>query len=266
MDIGERHNRISEKVQQMCLMHDSFMSAVLQDTECCEVVVNIILNRNDIKVSKSYSQYSIQNLRGRSVKLDIFATDSDGKVYNIEIQRADAGAVPQRARYNSSIIDANISAPGEKYTDIPETYVIFITENDIIGKGKPLYTIERVIKETGDEFGDGSHILYVNAGIQDETPLGQLMADFNCVDPHGMKNKVLAERADYFKNNKEGNRIMCKIVEELVNEEREDIEKKANIDTACRMIEKGKYSVEEIAEMSNLLLDEVEKLVKEHSA
>lgn len=59
---------------------------------------------------------------------------------------------------------------------------------------------------------------------------------------------------------------MCKIVEELVNEEREDIEKKANIDTACRMIEKGKYSVEEIAEMSNLLLDEVEKLVKEHSA
>lgn len=63
---------------------------------------------------------------------------------------------------------------------------------------------------------------------------------------------------------------MCKIVEELVNEEREDIEKKArteaSIDTARRMINEGVFTNEQISKISNLSLDEVEKLVKEHSA
>lgn len=59
---------------------------------------------------------------------------------------------------------------------------------------------------------------------------------------------------------------MCRTIEELINEEREEIEKKANINTACRMIEKGKYSIEEIAEMSNLSISEVEELIKERSA
>lgn len=250
----------------MCLMHDSFMSAVLKDTACCEIVVNTILNRDDIKVIESISQYSITNLHGRSVKLDIFASDSIGKLYNIEIQRADSGAVPQRARYNSSIIDANVSNPGDKHTDIPESYVIFITENDVIGKGRPIYTIERIIEETGEKFGDGSYIIYVNSQIKDETPLGQLMADFSCTDPKDMKNRTLAEKADYYKNDKEGSGIMCKIVEEIIKEEYDDIVNDERIEVALRLIEMNILSVEEIAKASSLPLKKVKELAEKYSA
>lgn len=59
---------------------------------------------------------------------------------------------------------------------------------------------------------------------------------------------------------------MCKIIDDIVQRERKETEKKANVDTALRMIEKGKYSIEEIAEMSNLSVSEVEELIKERSA
>ena len=59
---------------------------------------------------------------------------------------------------------------------------------------------------------------------------------------------------------------MCKIIDDIVQRESKEIKKKERIDTALRMIEKGKYSVEEIAEMSNLSVSEVEELIKKRSA
>ena len=92
-------------------------------------------------------------------------------MYNIEIQRDDKGASVKRARYNSSLIDANITEPGEQYEKLNETYVIFITEHDVLKGGRPIYRIERTVQETGESFGDGTHILYVNAQMKDDTAL-----------------------------------------------------------------------------------------------
>ena len=55
---------------------------------------------------------------------------------------------------------------------MPETWVIFITENDIYGEGFPLYHVERIIEELQRPFDDGTHILYVNGANRDDTPLG----------------------------------------------------------------------------------------------
>ena len=59
--------------------------------------------------------------------MDILAVDSNNRIYNIEIQRSDRGADAKRARYNSSLIDANITEAGDKYDALTETYVIFIS-------------------------------------------------------------------------------------------------------------------------------------------
>ena len=53
-----------------------------------------------------------KNLQGRSVRLDILAIDSHGRVFNVEVQRSDKGAGAKRARYNSALIDANVTEPG----------------------------------------------------------------------------------------------------------------------------------------------------------
>ena len=49
---------------------------------------------------------------------------------------------------------------GEDFEVFPETSVIFITENDVWGKGYPLYHIERYIMETGENLGM-KHIFYM---------------------------------------------------------------------------------------------------------
>lgn len=208
------------------------------------------------------TQYTIKNLQGRSVRLDIFAVDSTGKQYNIEIQRSDKGASEKRARYNSSLMDANCLLAGEQVENLPETYVIFITEHDIIGKGKQLYHIERMITDCDIPFGDGAHILYVNSECRDETPLGLLMRDFACTKPDEMHYSILAERTRHFKEDKEGVDAMCRAIEEMREQER----KEANMEVASRMLAKNKYSYDEIAEMSGLSLEEVIALDTKHSA
>ncbi len=89
----------------------------------------------------------------------------------------------------------------------------------VLEKGKPIYHINRVIEETGESFGDGSHIIYVNGAYRDDTPLGKLMHDFSCSNPGNMNYKVLAEQTRYFKEDKEGLESMCKVVEDMINEE-----------------------------------------------
>ena len=127
------------------LIDDNFMTKVFEDKGCTELLLRIVLDRDDLTVQSVRTENPLKNLQGRSVRLDISATDREGKVYNIEVQRANAGAIAKRARYNSSLIDANITEPGEELENLPESYVIFITENDVRGGNRPLYRFERSI-------------------------------------------------------------------------------------------------------------------------
>lgn len=202
------------------LLDDDFMSKVFEDTACAQLLLNIILEREDLTVREVHGQYTIKNLQGRSVRLDILAIDQYGKHYNIEIQRRDEGADAHRARYNSSLLDANLTEPGDCYTALGETYVIFITERDVLKAGLPIYHIDRIVQETGAAFGDGSHIIYVNAQHKNDTPLGKLMHDFSCTSAEEMNYPVLAERVRYFKEDVKGATAMCREVEKLVMEEK----------------------------------------------
>lgn len=250
-----KRKELVQKIKEFRLLDDDFMSKVFEDdTECTELLLHIIMQNTDLQVKEIHTQYSIKNLSGRSVRLDIFAVDKLGKKYNIEVQRADKGAVAQRARYNSSIIDANTLLPGFDFDDLPETYVIFITEKDVIGENKPIYHVERIIRETGKEFRDGAHIIYVNGAYRDETLLGKLMHDFSCQDPDDMYFEILAKKARYFKEDEKGVADMCKIVEDLITDEKKEI--------ALKMLHDGKIEKSEIAEYFGLTIEQIEELEK----
>ena len=200
-----RRVRYWEIVQSFTLMDDVFMTAVFQNSlPCVDLVLRIILDRPDLHATRVVTQDTMKNLHGHDVRLDIHAF-ANGQEFNIEIQRTKRGAVPRRARYHSSMMDASALPDAADYEKLPESYVIFITETDVLGKGKQLYVIDRVIKGDGEPFDDGSHIVYVNGSIADtETPLGRLMHDFRCARPEEMYYDVLAERTGRFKTSEEG--------------------------------------------------------------
>lgn len=253
----QKREEMLRRISGFRLLDDDFMTKCFEDNaEATELVLRIVLNKDDIKVEKVRTQYSIKNLKGRSLRLDIYATDDNGKKYNIEIQRANKGAGAKRARYHSSLIDCNVLPEGFEAEELAETFVIFITENDVIGGNRPIYHIERYIKETEEYFHDGSHIIYVNAACKDNTELGKLMHDFSVTEPDEMHFRALADMANYYKKDKEGTRTMCEAMEDMIMDFVTEEKKMA----AVRMLEKGKLPKEEIADYSDLPLSVIEEL------
>lgn len=124
----------------------------------------------------------------------------------------------ERTRYHAAALDVESLNAGQEFEELPETYVIFVTEHDFFGKGAGLYPIERMNLVTGERFKDREHILYVNAQYQGNDDLGRLMHDFLCNDPADMHYDILARRARYFKENPKGVSEMCKAMEDMRNE------------------------------------------------
>ena len=247
-------------IQKMCLMDDELMEACFAGhKECTELLIRIILGRDDLTVKSSQVQKTIKGL-WRSVRLDIFATDTKGRKYNIEFQRADKGASPERARFNASMIDVCSLKPGQDFTELPEVYVIFITERDVLGYGLPLYTVDWAITENGKPFSSGQRIVYVNCEYQDEdTALGKLVHDFLCRDS-GIEYcyDALGERISYLKEEQKGVKGMSGLVEEYIKEKQKSI--------AEKMIADGKLALAKIAEYTDLSLSTVMQLAKKLEA
>ena len=176
---SEHSEELLNIIENFRLMDDTFMSKVFEDKACAELLLRVILNRDDLTVVRVVSQFELKNLQGRSARLDIYAIDEHGKQYDVEVQRSDDGAAPRRARYNSSLLDANLLNPGDKFDELPESYIIFITEHDVLKGGKPLYTVNRTISELDHAiFADGSHIIYVNGEIEKRHGSGRAYAGF----------------------------------------------------------------------------------------
>lgn len=211
----DKDPELLQVLAQLRFIDDMFMSVIFNDIPTVTFLLRQILERDDLIVKTVKTHHELKNLNGRSVILDIFAVDKKDKRYNIEIQRSNSGAVLRRARYNSSLMDADITKPGDNYDDLPDTYVIFITENDIFKEDLPLYHIDCVIRETGKFVDDGTHIIYVNGSKRDKTNLGWVMHDFFCTDPDEMHYKIFADRARSFKVKKKGVDKMCEALEKL---------------------------------------------------
>ncbi len=259
------HQEDLQRIRGFRLMDDDFLTKCFDGyTAGMELVLGILLERPEIKVLDVRTQVFVENLLKRSVRLDILAVDSTGARFNCEVQREDRGAAYRRARYNASMMDAHLLKKGEDFDALPETCVIFITENDVIGQGKPLYRIERCFTDTGAVFDDGSHILYVNGACRDDTPVGRLMHDFACTDPAQMHYGLLADKVRFYKENKEGITAMCKVMEDMRErslQEGVQIGQKENqAQTARRMLARGRDSLEEIAALTGLSAAEVARL------
>jgi len=200
------------------LMDDDFMTMFFdRNFAATELMVNIILKKKTVKIK----DIQVQKLEksplpdGRKVWLDIFAVDSEGTNYDVEIQRAESGAGFKRARFLSSVLDSRMLKAGDPFSKLNESYMIFITETDVLNAGLPMYHVNRVIEELNAPFNDGNHIIYVNGAYKnDATDIGKLMHDFRCTKSSAMFFDVLKNGMHYFKETEGGREIMCKAVEE----------------------------------------------------
>ena len=274
--LEQRYERYKEKIKHFTIMNDIFMRNVLKEISCTQYILQVIMNRTDLKVIDQTLQKDYKNLQGRSAILDCVAKDAENNFFNVEIQGENDGASPKRARYHCGLLDMNLLNPGDPFDSLPETYVIFITKNDALGYNLPISHIQRRIKETEDIFQDGQHILYVNSKKQDDTELGRLMHDLHCEEADKMYSNVLSARVQQLKETEEGVKTMCQELEEIYNEgeqsgflrgEQSGVQKgelKKARETTLALLEMG-MSTEQIAKAVNLSIETIQNWISEAS-
>ena len=268
---------ILARVRAMRLFDDEFMSAVFSnDIKATQLLVSILLNRNDLTVTKSMSQVQKTNLFGKSVKLDVVAEDIFRTEYNIEIQRAESGAGARRIRYHQAMLDSHTLKKGGDFKDLPNLFIIFILEHDIFERKNPVYRVKKTL-DIKDEYGnylpfdDDCNIMYVNGDYRGDDPLGKLMHDFSTPNADEMYYKELAEKMRFYKQDEKGVQVASKIVEEygdiraaeaLQQGIQQGAEQKAQ-ETAMNLLKMNLGTCEQIAQASGLPLEKVLELKKQ---
>ena len=266
-DLESRYEKYKGIIKNFTLMSDIFMRNVFKKRECLEYVLQVIMEKQDLHVIDQIIQKDYKNLQGRSAVMDCVARDSTGKQFDVEIQQDNEGASPKRARYHSGLMDMNTLNPGQDFEELPESYVIFITRDDILGYGLPIYHIDRQIKELNEAFQDEAHIIYVNSRNQDDTELGRLMHDLHCKKADEMHSPILAKRVYELKETQKGVELMCHEMEKIYSEGMESGEKrgelKAKKETALSMAEEG-MNIQKIARLVKVSEKDVQKWIDEN--
>jgi len=255
--MAENSPEFQEYRRTVTLLDDEFMSIVFDNNiPCVEEMLKIILKRDDLIVKSARTQRDFQGFE-RSVTLDVFAVDSAKTNYNIEFQNTNEGADFRRARFHGGMIDVHSLKPGQPFKDLPECYVIFITQHDVIGYGKMIYTMHRYIDGDLQPFDDGSHIIYVNASAKDDgSQLWKLIHDLQCPDPDKMFLPRLRARVSFLKGQEKGDKIMSSYFKNLVEKDR----KNTLESVALKMIKFGENSFDRIAEYTGLTLETIQQL------
>lgn len=160
------------------------------------------------------------------------------------------------------MFDSRLTTSGEKYSDLPETYIIFITANDVLGDGLPVYNIERTIQETGKLFHDRAHIVYVNGAYRGTDEVGALCR-ISAVMTIGIPDPKIRARVKYFKEETEGVAAMCKTMQVIVDREREDAEVAKGKRIALNLWKNGEHDLDKIAQTTELSLEQVREAITE---
>ena len=234
-----------------------------------EHIVRLSLNRDDIKILSVNTQDDIHLFKdSHSVILDCLAVDSEGNLYNIEVQATNTGNLRKRARYISSAIDVKYTLEaGEKdYNKIKDQIVIFLMEDDIFDKGKQLYEFKRYDDQSKLSLDDGSRIIYINAKNKGREELDNLMQSLISSDYKTMKDDVIRECAMYYKTSEIGEDEVCEAMREYAaksfNSGMAKGEAKGTAKTLLNLVNKGAITLDYAFENSGLPKEEFISIAK----
>ena len=235
------HQEDLQRLQSFRPIDDTFMRCLFRnDVPLAEMVLRIITGKNDLQLVSCETQADLKRVTGaRSILLDAY----------------DIGADPHRARYHSSMMDIENLDAGQDFSKLPDTYVIFITENDYYGEKQPIYSVQNIITTTGKPFDDGTHILYVNGEYRGDSEIGKLMHDFNCTQADDMIFPLMAEKTRYLKENPKGVSEVCKQMEDLRNESIFE----GKILTLIDLVEDGTLTLDKAAAKAGMTVTQFKK-------
>lgn len=157
-----------KKFEELEITDDFIFGKVMQNKELCKQLLETLLGIQIDDITYPESQKIIDiTYQGKSVRLDAYVEDEEQRVYNAEMQRGtspeEREKLPKRSRYYQGMIDLNLIEKGAAYTDLKQSYVIFICTFDPFGQGRYCYTFRNLCMEDKDfVLQDGAARIFFN--------------------------------------------------------------------------------------------------------
>ncbi len=169
-DVSQQKNPIKITIpeeqlwENLNISNDFMFAKVMRNPELCKGMLERLLDIQIDHIEYPEEQKVIDISKdSKSVRLDVYLRDEKGTVYNIEIQTTNKKNLSKRTRYYAGMIDLNALEKGADYTELPQSFVIFICTFDAFGKGLWRYTFENMCKEdTNLLLKDGTAKIFFN--------------------------------------------------------------------------------------------------------
>ena len=197
----------------------------MKNKEAYESTLSIIMDDPDLKLKEVKVEEVVLNRVGkRAIRLDAWALDTENRQYNTEMQNDASGDdVRKRARYYQGLLDTPILKAGKKtrYRQLPSSFIIFITQEDIFKRNLAMYTFTEQCEEVkGLHLEDGTTKIFLNMtsknGREDLVSLLQYMKDTRLDNPEILvqdsRIEKLAEIVDEVKQSEEWEAVKMSIL------------------------------------------------------
>ena len=272
---------IFKSIDELTFTDDFMFGTVMRNPEICKSILETLLNIQIEKLEYPELQKSISTYyESKGVRLDVYVKDSD-KVFDIEIQNNSGISLPKRMRYYQSMVDIDSLLKGQDYSELKESFIIFICNFDPFHQDLPCYTFKNLcIQDKNLELCDETTKIIFNSSAYNKEKNLELSAflkyintkiptnDFtkklnNLVEESKINNKF---RNDYLAMNLHDRDIIKKA---LAEGEVLGIQKgisqgaeQAKIETAKEAL-KNNISIEMISKITGLSLEKITELQKE---
>lgn len=132
-------------------IRDNFLfQHVMRNERLCKHLIEKFLNIQIRSLQyQSFEKTIDLRLEGKSIRLDVFVEDNEGRVYDIEMQCSNSprNDLAKRSRFYQSLIDGELLDKGKPYEELNPSYVIFICTFDPFHRGLPIYTFTHCCNE-----------------------------------------------------------------------------------------------------------------------
>ena len=207
-----------EQVKNFRPIDDTFFEVMADDIGVCQEMLRIILEDEKLIVKDVIVQSSERNLYGRSVRLDALCILGNGKKCNVEVQRSNKDHHLKRVRFNASVIAVRDSQTDDKFEETIDLIVVYISEFDIFKRGRVIYHVDSVIRETQEKVDDGLERVFVNTAVKDGTTISEYMDCFLQKEIDNAKFPKLTNRVHYLKHEEGGVNAVCEIMRKYSEE------------------------------------------------
>ncbi len=172
--------------ENLKISNDFMFAKVMRNPELCKGMLERLLDISIDRVEYPEEQKVIDIAKdSKSVRLGVYLKDEKGTVYNIEIQTTNSRNIPKRTRFYQGMIDLNAIEKGADYSELPQSFVIFICTFDVFGESRWKYTFENICREN------------MNLSLQD----GTTKIFFNTTGTKGNLNKQAVNVLKFIEDN-----------------------------------------------------------------